>query len=508
MTDLGAIARDVLDSLHEGCQVIGFDGRYLYVNDTVAAQGKRRKEELLGRTMAECYPGIEDTPMYEVLRRCMNERVHQRLQNEFTFPDGSRGWFDLRFIPIPQGVCVLSLDVTADRRAQEDLARTQEQLRHAQKMEAIGRLAGGVAHDFNNLLSVVLTYTKLMLGDLLPDSPMRRDLEEVHRAGMRAAELTRQLLAFSNQQVIQPRVVDLNQVVAGMEHMVRRLLGADIEVTVLRAPDLGRVRIDPGQVEQIVMNLVVNARDAMPRGGKLTLQTNNVHLDAQYAADHHGVVPGLYAMLAVTDTGHGMDRETQARIFEPFFTTKERGKGTGLGLSTLFGIVKQNGGHVWVYSEVDRGTTFRVYLPRTDEVERTVSAQPPPLGGVGGVETILLVEDDEQVRAAARSTLRRLGYTVLEAAGAGDALLLSEQYSARIHLLLVDLVLPRMAGPDLARRLVATRPGMKVLFMSGYTSEAATQHGLLDSAFMFLQKPITPDSLSRATRQALGGLSD
>jgi two-component system cell cycle sensor histidine kinase/response regulator CckA len=501
------VARDVLDSLLEGCQVIGFDWTYLYVNGTIARDGRRSKEELLGRTMMECYPGIDSTPMFAVLRRCMAARSHDRMDNEFTFPDGSKGYFELRFVPVPEGVCILSLDVTERRRAEAALARSEEQLRQSQKMEAVGRLAGGVAHDFNNLLSVVLCYTSLILKDLKSDDPLRADLDEVHKAGERAADLTRQLLAFSRQQVLLPKVVNFNRVLAGMEKMMGRLLGADVELTLLPASGLGKVKADPVQLEQVVMNLVVNARDAMPHGGKLTIETNNAYLDEHYAKSHLGVSPGPHVMLAVTDTGTGMDKETQGRIFEPFFTTKEKGKGTGLGLATVFGIVKQSGGHVWVYSEQGRGTTFKVYFPQTEASEEVSASQAPPPDSVRGSETILLVEDDDQVRAVARGILRRAGYVVLDTPGPGEALLVSEQHGARIHLLLTDVVLPRMNGPQLAERLRATRPGIKVLFTSGYSDAAAFQHGILDSGVAFLQKPFSPDKLTKKVREAIGDRS-
>ncbi|MBI2394063.1 MAG: PAS domain-containing protein [Deltaproteobacteria bacterium] len=387
-------------------------------------------------------------------------------------------------------------------RAEEALRNTEAQLRHAQKMEAIGRLAGGIAHDFNNLLSVILSYADIALGELRPDEPLREDLSEIRHAGQRAAELTRQLLAFSHQQVFNPRVLDLNQTVTGVEKMLRRLLGADIELICLTAATW-RVRADPGQLEQVLLNLATNARDAMPGGGKLTLQTKDVEFDEPYAREHHGVTPGPHVMLAVSDTGVGMERDTQAKIFEPFFTTKEKGKGTGLGLSTVYGIVRQSGGHVWVYSEPGKGTTFRIYLPRTTDVEDShANGQVQPDSGRGN-ETILLVEDDEQVRGVARGILRRNGYVVLEAASAGEALLISEQHAAKIHLLLTDVVMPRMGGPQLAERLRARRPELKVLFMSGYTGEAIAHHGILESNVPFLQKPITPDALTRKVREAL-----
>jgi two-component system cell cycle sensor histidine kinase/response regulator CckA len=499
----GRLARDVLESLVEGCQVIGFDWKYLYLNQAAIEHGRRSQEQLIGSTMMECYPGIEETPMFAALGRCMSERLHDRMENEFTFPDGSKGWFELRFVPVPEGVCVLSLDITAKKRSEAELARTENQLRHAQKMEAVGRLASGVAHDFNNLLSVILSYTGLLLADLKADDPLREDLGEIHRAGLRAADLTRHLLTFSRQQVIQPRVVDLSQVVAGMEKMLRRLLGADVELTRLPARSLGKIRADAGTIEQVLLNLVVNARDAMPAGGKLTIETKNVELDAGYARSHVEVEPGPYVMVALSDTGIGMDPETQARIFEPFYTTKDQGKGTGLGLSTVYGIVKQSGGHIWVYSEPGAGTTFKLYFPRIDGVAVAEPSQPPPPSASFGNEAILLVEDDEQVRAVARNILRRNRYRVLEAANGGEALLICEQHAATIHLLLTDVVLPRMSGRQLAERLAKLRPNMKILFMSGYTEDAVMQHGILESEVAFLQKPITPETLTRKVRQVL-----
>ncbi len=378
----------------------------------------------------------------------------------------------------------------------------EEQLRQAQKMEAVGRLAGGIAHDFNNLLSVVLSYSELVISDLAEGDPIRSDIEEIRRAGVRASELTKQLLIFSRQQILEPKVLDLNDVVSGMDKMLRRLVGEDVELSWLPGPSLGRVRVDPGSIEQVIMNLTINARDAMPTGGKLAMETSNVILDEDYTRGHLGAKPGPKVMLAVTDSGTGMDKATMARIFEPFFTTKEHGKGTGLGLSTVFGIVQQSGGSVWVDSEPGIGTTFKVYLPRVDATADELGPKKGPTT-LRGSETILLVEDEDQVRDVARGILRRHGYMVIEARNAGEALLHCEQHAGHIDLLLTDVVMPQMSGPTLAKRLVQARPKMMVLCMSGYTDDAAVRHGLSDRSIAFLQKPFTVEGLTSKVREVL-----
>jgi two-component system cell cycle sensor histidine kinase/response regulator CckA len=389
-------------------------------------------------------------------------------------------------------------------RAEEALRRSEEQLRHAQKMEAVGRLAGGVAHDFNNVLSIILSYAEVLLECFRPGDPVRDDLDEIRKAALRASGLTRQLLLFSRQQVTIPRVVDLNDVLVNTEKMLKRILGEDVELALVLGRSLGRIRVDPGHIEQVVMNLAVNARDAMPTGGKLTIETANVFLDESYTRTHLPARTGRFVMLAASDTGVGMDRVTQARIFEPFFTTKPKGKGTGLGLSTVFGIVEQSGGTLWVYSEPGRGSTFKVYLPFVDaEVEPVRPAVPPAT--LEGDETILLVEDEEQVRTIAGSVLRRYGYNVLVAQNAGEALLLCEGHGGPIDVLVTDVVMPQMSGPELAKRLAAARPELKVLCMSGYTDDSIVRHDVLKPGVAYLQKPFTPQSLATKVREVLDG---
>jgi two-component system cell cycle sensor histidine kinase/response regulator CckA len=373
--------------------------------------------------------------------------------------------------------------------------KLEEQLRQSQKLESVGMLAGGIAHDFNNLLTVITGYSELTLKRLDKADPLARNVEEIKKAAERAASLTRQLLAFSRKQVLQPKVLDLNSVIANIEKMIGRLVGEDMELRTLPGVGLGQVKADPGQIEQVILNLVVNARDAMPKGGKITIETANVYLDEAYALRHIAVQPGWFAMLAVIDTGHGMDAETLKYIFEPFFTTKERGKGTGLGLATVYGIVKQSGGNIWVYSEVGVGTSFKVYLPLVDE-QVTASdgnaARPESTSCTG---TILLAEDEEMVRSLARNSLQMHGYTVLEAANGNEALLISGQHEGPIHLLLTDVVMPQMSGKLLAEELVKLRPEVRVLYMSGYTDQAIVHNGILDKDIAFIGKPFTPDAL-------------
>ena len=394
-------------------------------------------------------------------------------------------------------------DITERKRTEAEHKKLERQFQVSQKMEAIGILAGGVAHDFNNLLSVMLSYTEFAMQLLREGDPLKDDLLEVKKAGERAAMLTRQLLAFGRKQVLQPVPLNLNQVAEGVEKMLRRILGEDIDYVQVLAPDLGVVRADPGQIEQVLMNLVVNARDAMPEGGKLTIETSNVDLDEEYAAHHMGIEPGPYVRLAVTDTGCGMDEQTKTQLFEPFFTTKEQGKGTGLGLSTVYGIVKQSGGNIWVYSELGLGTTFKIHLPRELSARVTSTRRRAIPKPATGTETILLVEDEEALRKVARRSLEVSGYTVLSANAGDEALLISAQHAGTIHLLLTDVVMPRMSGRVLAHALLKTRPTTKVLYMSGYADNAFVHHGVVDEGTHFIGKPFTATDIVQKIRMVL-----
>ncbi len=380
----------------------------------------------------------------------------------------------------------------------------EAQFRQAQKMDAVGQLAGGVAHDFNNLLNIVMGYCELALAQLGAEDPMRSRVEHILKAAERAASLTRQLLAFSRKQIVEPRILDLKFLLVEMNKMLGRLIGEDIELVTLHGQDLGRVKADPGQIEQVLMNLVVNARDAMPRGGKLTVETANVDLDEAYARRHAGARPGQYVMLAVRDTGVGMDAAIQARIFEPFFTTKELGKGTGLGLATVYGIVKQSGGYIWVDSEPGRGTTFQIYLPQVAEAAQ-VADRREIAAPTRGSETILVVEDEEDVREMVRESLEGYGYRVLEAGELERAVEIAQGHGGPIHLLMTDVVLPRASGAEVARRLALLRPGLKVLYTSGYTDDAIVRYGVQDQGVAFLQKPYGVTTMARKVREVLDG---
>jgi len=479
-------------------------GNIVYVNPAFEVVTGYTRADVLGRNPRLLKSGVQDEAFYRALWETITNGRTFRSRMVNRKKDGTAYTEEATISPVRDGTGAIASYVAVKRDVTQDLA-LEAQLLQSQKMEGIGRLAGGVAHDFNNLLTVILSYTELAC-ESVRDGDLQEYLQEIRGAGERAASLTRQLLAFSRKQVLQPESLDLNRVVTDMEKMLRRIIGEDIDLVKALAPDLGRVRADPGQIEQVIMNLAVNARDAMQEGGKLTIETANVDLDADYVALHEGVEPGPYVIIVVTDSGVGMDERTKAQIFEPFFTTKAVGKGTGLGLSTVFGIVKQSGGSIDVFSEPAKGTTFKVYLPR--ELSPTVApAAPKSTRSVRptGAETILVVEDDEALRRVVKRALDAAGYTVLIASNGEEALVASSWHKGDIHLLLTDVVMPRMGGRVLAEQLLRARPNIKVLYMSGFTDNAIVHHGVLDATTHFLGKPFTAIDLARKVREVLAG---
>lgn len=487
--------RTILQNIMDAVLIADKDGRILDANPRAVELTGYPREELLRLRVLDTYPPEDREVGAARIAEVVGGKpyiVERRLLRK----DGTVLIVDVNASLLPDGRVLGTLRDVTERR------QLEQQLRQAQKMEAIGRLAGGVAHDFNNVLTAVFGYVDLLSEELPAGSGALQDLAEVRKAAERAAGLTRQLLAFSRQQVLQPIVLPLNDLIEDFEKMLRRVIGEDVELRLALSRGIGNIRADPGQLQQVIMNLAVNARDAMPLGGRLLIETANADLSEQYAELHQPVIPGAYVMLAVTDTGTGMSPDVKARIFEPFFTTKEKGKGTGLGLSTVYGIVKQSGGYVWVYSEVGRGTTFKVYLPRVDE-PAAQAPQPRELGSLAGSETILLAEDDAILRPLAKALLEKLGYKVLEGENAAAALAAARAYDGLIHLLVSDVVMPGASGRELARRVAAARPETKVLYVSGYTDDAIVQHGMLEPGVNFLQKPFTPAVLARKVREVL-----
>ncbi|HVR62244.1 MAG TPA: response regulator [Polyangia bacterium] len=495
-----------LDAISEGLQIIGFDWRYLYLNEAACRHARRRREQLLGQVMTEAYPGIGGTELYKTLQACMHDRTARQLDDEFTYPDGGTALLQLRIEPCPQGLCILSVDVGEQREL-------QSQRQQAQKMEAIGKLAGGVAHDFNNLLTAIQGFTVFALETMEATHPAVADLREALSAIDRAGTLTRQLLAFARNQPVTPRLIDVNATVASVDKLLRRLLGEDIEIqTRLGQPDATgeawQALIDPGAFEQLLVNLAVNARDAMPSGGRLTVETAAVVVDEPQAlARGHVIEPGAYVTLAVSDEGIGMERAVLEQIFDPFFTTKPAGKGTGLGLSICYGIVRQAGGYIWASSEPGHGSAFRIYLPRASgtPAEPRLPAARPDAGG--GDETILLVEADAQVRLVSERALHEAGYWVMSAANPREALAIVDGHRSAIHLLVTDVTMPGGRGHDLALRLATRHPKMRVLYLSGHAAPAMIRRGTLPPTAEVLPKPFSPGALVRRVRDVLDAAS-
>jgi len=499
--------RRLVDGSPEMIFVVSED-RIVYMNETgVRLLGASSADEVTGKPVMEIvHPDSRDAAAQRMRQVVGEGRPMSLTEQRYVRLDGSVLEVEATGVPIlhhgQPAAQVFARDLTRRKETEEALHRSQEQFRQAQKMEAVGRLAGGVAHDFNNLLTAIRGYADLLLMQLDDGFPLRNEVEEIQRAADRAADLTHQLLAFSRKQVLQPKVLDLNAVVSDMDKMLRRLIGEDVDLITVLRPDLGTVKVDPGQIEQVIMNLAVNARDAMPAGGKITVETANVALSPEYASFHTAVRPGPHVMLTVTDTGTGMDDATKQRLFEPFFTTKELGKGTGLGLSTVYGIVKQSSGSIWVYSEPGRGTSFKIYFPR-HEAEAPHRGADRPGSAPRGKETILLVEDEPVVRLLAAELMRKNGYQVLESGDGAEALRLIDDRRCFIDLMLTDVVMPGIGGRQLVEQLPGFLAGMKVLYMSGYPDEAIGRHGFLEPGTPFLQKPFTADGLLRKIREIL-----
>ena len=504
--------RAMFDSAAIGTGVLDLEGRVVTSNRALEQMLGYSKEELASLTAAELTHPDDRTHELELFGELAEgKREEYRLEKRCLAKGGEVVWGHHTVSLVrdgftrPKFAIAMLEDITPRKQAEEERLRLESQLRQAQKMEAVGQLAGGVAHDFNNLLTAIRGYSEFALNRLGEGTNgVRKDIEEIAKSADRASSLTRQLLAFSRKQLLQPRILQLNDVVSEVDKMLRRLIGEDIEVVTVFGRALGRVKADPGQIEQVLVNLVVNARDAMPDGGKLTIETSNVDVDEEFSETHEGLAPGRYVMLAVHDTGHGIDAETKSRLFEPFFTTKEQGKGTGLGLATVYGIVKQSGGYVVVESEPGNGAAFKVFLHRleagVDEVQRVTQIdEERPRGS----ETVLLVEDEEVVRNLVREILEGNGYTVLEARNGAEALDLGRRFTGPIHLLVTDVVMPKMSGRELAERLVTIHRETRVLYMSGYTDGAIGHHGVLDPHTELLQKPFTFDALAQKVRKVL-----
>ncbi len=489
--------RMVLEQASDGIAIADERGDYLEVNPRLLEMLGYTREEFLGRNMQDLIPSEDRTLVPWSIDQVRGKVFRKELR--FLRRDGTFLEVEVSMSGLEDGRIQAIVRDVAERK------RLEIQLRQSQKLEAVGRLAGGVAHDFNNLLTVILGHSDMVLSAMDPHDKRRRDIEDVRDAGARAAVLTNQLLAFSRKQVLQPKIIDASKAVSSLTKMLGRLISSNIELVTRSEGEIWPTKVDPGQLDQVILNLVLNARDAMPLGGKLLLETANERIEGQQLMDHPEVPPGDYVMLAVSDTGSGMDAETRSHLFEPFFTTKAQGKGTGLGLSTVYGIVRQSGGYIWVYSEPDRGTIVKVYLPRaagqTETSKPRNEYQPLPLGS----ETVLLAEDDERVRRLTASVLGQLGYTVLEAVDGEDALEVARQHQGEIHLLFTDMVMPKKCGHEVADEIRRERPGIQVLFSSGYTGDIITQQGALDPTIPFLQKPFTPRTLAAKVREALDG---
>ncbi len=482
--------------------VLDEKGMQISVNGPVEKVLGYRAEELIGTNAFNLiHPDDTESATQIFGKALMQPGISLRIEFRYRHKNGT--WVDLEAVGTNLLHDLIVQGVVLNSRNNTERKKLEAQLQQASKMEALGALAGGVAHDFNNLLNVINGYCELLLDDLGTEDPMRNDLDQIRKAGQRATSLTSQLLAFGRKQLLQPEILDLNDDIAQMSSMLRRMIREDIDLITIAQPDLNRIKADPGQIQQIVMNLAINARDAMCAGGKLVIETANIDFDEDYIQKHPEVRAGSYVMLAISDNGIGMDAATQSRIFEPFFTTKEKGKGTGLGLATVYGIVKQSNGFIWVYSEPGEGTTFKIYFPRAEDNTARLTLESKSVEGARGVETVLISEDERSVRALAAQILRKRGYNVLEASSGKEALDIAKKYAGEIHLVVTDVVMPGISGTELVSRLKTIRPGIKVLYVSGYTDNAIVHHGILDAGVAFLQKPFSVDGLASKVREVI-----
>ncbi len=496
--------RTLFEYAPDAYSIHDYEGRYVDCNFAAEKLLGYSKEELIGKNYAELstiHP--EEYEKFAQHLEFLRKNLHARSvwpEIKFNRKDGTQVYAEVRSFTLKIGGQNLIFGIARDISEKKNL---EDQLLHSQKLEAIGRLSGGIDHDFNNLLTMVIGNTELMLEDNTINDTVREGIKEIQAAGERAASLTQQLLAFSRKQVLQPKIINFNKTIQNMEKMLRRMIGEDIELRTFLDIDVGQIEADAGQIEQVIMNLVVNARDAMPKGGKITLETKNVDIDENYAGNHISVIPGSYVMFSISDTGIGMSDETRTRIFDPFYTTKEKGKGTGLGLSTVYGIIKQSRGNIWVYSEPGKGTTFKIYLPRVEKPISETELKIRKIDTLTGSETILVVEDDEIVRNITKKILQGYGYIVLKAACGEEAIEISKTYKGSIHLLLTDVVMPGISSRDTEMNIKSSRPEIRVLYMSGYTDNTIVHYGVLDPGKEFIAKPFTPESIARKVREVI-----